>query len=230
MTELLKRGLESLKTYETDGYIIIHNYNRPMKERIESRKHVGPYLWKPSTPGKGRGFYCASTGLACDSNGSTFNLRLEYANDHLNGRLSDITGYYCDEDGDGDTLQPIIARLPHGRGYLAGWTMGQGMCASIDCDIWETIEDCAREAHRMAEYDAEESINRSAKEREDEDDDEDDDQPEPRAIEGALVQTELEIVAAFKMIEESPGLYRDPEDGTLNRFNRATGIMEEVSE
>ena len=135
--------------------ITLINYARPLADRAKARKSVGPYRWRPSQPGKGRGFYQASgQGLACDARGSTFDLRLELANDHLSGsRRSNINGYYCDAFGDG-TLTPIIARLPKGRGFLAGWAMGAGMCASLDADIYETPEEAARAAHSMAESDA----------------------------------------------------------------------------
>lgn len=131
----------------------VHNFSRPLRERLNSREHVGPYYWTPSEPGKGRGFYQASHGLACGD--STFRLRLDYANDHLSGsRLSRINGYYCDEFQD-QTLVPIIARLPHGRGFLAGWTMGANMAACVDSTIYDSEHDAALAAHDMAERDAE---------------------------------------------------------------------------
>ena len=106
-----------------------------------------------------------------DRTGSPIALRLEEANQHLSySRLSNINGYYCDMDGDGDTLQPIIARLPHGRGFLAGWTMGEGMCASLDGHIWTDEEEAARAAHDLAEHDAERSREAQAREEEDSDD------------------------------------------------------------
>ena len=142
--------------------ITLIDYARPLKARAEARRCVGPYRWTPAKPGNGRGFYQASKGLYCDPRGSSFDLRLEEANNYLGGRLSQINGYYCDRDGDGDTLQPIIARLPHGRGFLAGWTMGAGMCASLDAYVYETPEDAAHAAHSMAENDAEK--NREAEE------------------------------------------------------------------
>jgi hypothetical protein len=135
----------------------IHDFTRTLPERLKRREYTGPYYWNPTQPGKGRGFYQSSKGLYCDKSGSTFDLRLEEANDHLSGtRLAQINGYYCDQHQD-ETLQPIIARLPHGRGFLAGWTMGRGMFGSIDCDIYETAEEAAYAAHSMAEHDAETS-------------------------------------------------------------------------
>jgi len=138
--------------------ITLINYRRPLKDRARARGFVGPYKWTPSQPGKGRGFYQSSKGLFMDSHGSSIDLRIEEANDHLSGsRLSHTTGYFCNRDSEGETLQPIIARLPRSRGFLAGWTMGQGMCASLDATIYEDIESAARAAHSMAEYNAEKS-------------------------------------------------------------------------
>lgn len=144
----------------------IHDFKTPLSARFAQREYTGPYYWTPSKPGKGRGFYQSSKGLFCDRAGSSFDLRLSYANDYLShSRLSHITGYFCDIDGDGDSLKPIVARLPHGRGYLAGWTMGEGMAANLDGYIWEDIEEAARAAHDMAESDAEESREKQAEER-----------------------------------------------------------------
>lgn len=102
----------------------------------------------------GRGWYSDDSGQMSDY-GAFMRLRIEDANKHITGRTADIIGYYCDYDGDGDTLQPIIARLPRSKGFLAGWTMGAGMCGRIDATIWEDATDAAYEAHRMAESDAE---------------------------------------------------------------------------
>jgi len=144
----------------------VHDFSVPMAKRLKSREHVGPYCWSPTQPGKGRGFYQSSKGLFCDKAGSTFELRLAMANEFLShSRVSHINGYYCDADGEGDTLQPIVARLPHGRGYLAGWTMGAGMAASLDSYIWEDIEEAARAAHDLAEQDAEKSRDEQQAER-----------------------------------------------------------------
>jgi hypothetical protein len=139
--------------------IVMINYSRPMQERAKARKVVGPYHWTPQqSPSKGFGFYQASRGMAMDRHGSIADLRIETANDHLEdhgyGSLSQINGYYTDEYCD-QTLVPIIARLPRSRGFLAGWTMGAGMCASLDATIYATAEDAARAAHSEAEYTAE---------------------------------------------------------------------------
>ncbi len=147
--------------------IVMINYARPLAERAKARKLVGPYRWNPSKPGTGRGFYQDSRSLECDPRGSTFALRLEEANEHLSGsRLAMTDGYYCDLDCEGETLQPIIARLAHGRGFLPGWTMGNGMCATLDSRICSDEREAAYAAHQLAEHDAESSQQSQWEERE----------------------------------------------------------------
>lgn len=134
--------------------ITTHDLRKPLKARAATRKYAGPYRWRPTEPGKGRGFYQASKGLYMDPAGSSLDLRLEEANDHLTRSFRRPTAYWADEYGD-TTLTPVIARLPHSRGFLAGWTMGAGMLGSLDGGVWEDAEDAARAAHDIAERDAE---------------------------------------------------------------------------
>lgn len=133
--------------------IILHDLSVPLRKRSRT-----PYRYRVPVPSReqsnGRGWYGDDEGQMSDS-GAFMRLRIEDANKHIEGRTSDIRGYYCDYDGDGDTLQPVIARLPRSRGFLAGWTMGAGMCGTLAADIWEDASDAAYEAHRMAESDAE---------------------------------------------------------------------------
>jgi hypothetical protein len=153
--------------------ITMLNYSRSLKERREARKTCGPYRWTPTEPGKGRSFYQASKSLTCDPHGSSFDLRLELANDHLkDSRLSRLNGYYTDQFYD-TTLTPIIARLPHSRGFLAGWTMGNGMCAALATEVFATAEEAAHAAHGEAECEAEREFERQEDEDEDEEEDED---------------------------------------------------------
>lgn len=145
--------------------IVMIDYRRSLAERAKARKFCGPYRWTPTTaPSKGRGFYQSRHGLFMDPAGSSFTLRLEEANDHLPGR--NASGYFVD-DYCGDTLQPIIARLPNRRGFLAGWTMGAGMCATLDADIHADAESAAYAAHSIAEADAEAERDRQADDLED---------------------------------------------------------------
>lgn len=137
------------------GTIYVTNFDVPLAQRREMRKHCGPYMWTAQDARKreGVGFYQHSKRLEVDKHGSTFRLRLEEANDHLPvyTKLTRINGYYCDSFQN-STLKPIVARLPHGRGFLAGWTMGNGMYASLETHVWDDIADAARRAHDSAEH------------------------------------------------------------------------------
>jgi len=134
--------------------IALLDYGRPLADRKAARRHVGPYKWRPSAPGKGRGFYSGSHALTMDPRGSSLALRLEDANDHLRDRRRFVSGYYADDYQDA-TLEPIIARLPSGRGFLAGWTMGANMCGSLGPEVYADSESAASAAHDAAEYAAE---------------------------------------------------------------------------
>ena len=127
--------------------ITMIDYSATVARRLEMRRWVGPYCWTPAKPNQGRAFYQHNGSLKVDAKGSTFNLRLEFANDHLTGRLARVYGYCM---GHGEYIQPIIARLPHGRGFLAGWTMGSGMLASVDATIHASEHDAALAAHDEA--------------------------------------------------------------------------------
>lgn len=46
-------------------------------------------------------------------------------------------GWFCDESHD-STIRGLVFRLPHGRGFLIGWSMGEGMASGIGYgQIWE---------------------------------------------------------------------------------------------
>ena len=137
-----------------------------LRERAEMRKTCGPYQLTPQDAIKREsiGFYTASRGLAMGD--GPIRLRLVLANDQEIGRLSDVQGYYTDQEFQNETMKPIIARLPRSRGYLAGWTMGKGMCAKLETRLYIDAEDAARAAHSIAEYDAAEESNYQARERE----------------------------------------------------------------
>ena len=86
---------------------------------------VSPYTHAPE-PRKagdvGMGFYHGDMGMP--------GLRWKWA-DEVAPRAIDHQGWYTADDGAGDTMRGIVFRLPHGRGFLYGWSMGEGMCASI---------------------------------------------------------------------------------------------------
>lgn len=133
--------------------IVLHDTRKSLATRLRDRKYVGPYHWVPVKPGTGRSFYQDSNALECDRQ-STFDLRLRTADQYLDSRFRRPTAYFTDLEGI-DSIAPIVALLPHGRGYLAGWTMGEGMLASLAPEIHRTAKDAALAAHDQAERDAE---------------------------------------------------------------------------
>jgi hypothetical protein len=107
----------------------------------------GPYYTspKPITGGAhgASGFYL----------GECMRMRWTWADD-INGAGIRHRGWFCDEDQD-QTIRGIVVRLTHGR-MLAGWSMGEGMASSIDCDQIFTDEiEAARCADGLAESVAE---------------------------------------------------------------------------
>lgn len=121
--------------------ITMLDYQRPLSARAKARKSCGPYTWTPTAPGQGRGFYGAGSDsdLRCDPRGSTFQLRLEVVNGATRRVWASDTDFI-----------PVIARLPRGRGFLAGWSMGAGMCGSLEPDVHETERDAQRAARVLA--------------------------------------------------------------------------------
>lgn len=130
---------------QTFSEIKMIDYSRSLAERREARRFCGPYTWQPSRAGSGRGFYMGSDGASCDPRGSTFRLRLEEVPANRRG----VCGYFADPDA--DSFKPIIARLPHGRGYLAGWTLGAGMCAELEPELHADEREARHAAHDAAE-------------------------------------------------------------------------------
>lgn len=144
----------------------LHDFSRPLLERAASRKHVGPYLWSPAVPGTGRGFYMQhdTSELRCADHGAGFRLRV------IEGSRSFAFNEF------GDSYTPIVLRLPHGRGFLIGATMGAGMCAHFEPgvfhgDEYEAMYAAEQEAHRSAEaqeaFEAEENARLAQEELED---------------------------------------------------------------
>jgi hypothetical protein len=81
-------------------------------------------------------------------------LRMQYADEVVN--LSH-QGSFAD-DYESDTIRGVIFKLPKGRGYLAGWTMGPQMISQIQYDaIYESCRDAAYAADELARVAAEES-------------------------------------------------------------------------
>lgn len=65
------------------------------------------------------------------------------------------TGWWTDDDGINDKIRGVVFRLPRSRGFLAGWSMGQGMICCVDYDIIDDAVEAAHRADDMARYAAE---------------------------------------------------------------------------
>jgi hypothetical protein len=70
------------------------------------------------------------------------------------GRSIDHTGWFTNDFCD-DKIRGIVMRLPHGRGFLPGWSMGEHMASSLEYDVYDDEVECAYAADQLAEYAAE---------------------------------------------------------------------------
>lgn len=123
-----------------------------LRKKRELRKCCGPYYHAPvPNNAKGMFFYL----------GSDFSpRRWEWCDDaegirYLTQRSIKHTGWYCDDYCD-SKIRGIVVTLNHSRGFLAGWSMGEGMASQLDSYIYSTKIDAAHAADGMAEYAAEE--------------------------------------------------------------------------
>lgn len=132
-----------------------HVYTLPhgaFKARIERMRRpvCGDYYHAPrpllNSPNPGTSFYLGSDFMPA--------LRWQWC-DEIKGAHIRHTGWYADEFGDGDKIRGIVMRLPHGRGFLAGWSMGESMASAIDGDIYPDEISAACAADSIAEHVAE---------------------------------------------------------------------------
>lgn len=124
----------------------------PLSRRLERAKYpiTGGYYHAPRPIEKradaGQGFYLKGTG-------SPFSLRGQWC-DGVEGVRIGHTGWFCDKYQD-DKIRGIVFRLPKRRGFLAGWSMGEGIASEVEGTIYESEEDAARAADSLAERVAE---------------------------------------------------------------------------
>lgn len=139
-----------MDTFEFAGFSWPRSHNLlprgSFAERLARKRNpvTGPYYHAPR-PNAGTAFFYL---------GSDFQpgLRIAYA-DEVSRRIRH-RGWYCDESHD-QTIRGIVARLPHGRGFLAGWTMGEGMASELDTScIWADETEAAHAADSAAELTA----------------------------------------------------------------------------
>ena len=129
----------------TGTTVYMVDYARPLSERLAARKVCGPYQWLVPAPGpsRGCGYYAADE--IGNPGDSMFQLRACDVPSSI-----DHAGWFTDEYGDGDKIMPVVFRLPHGRGFLAGWTMGAGMASSVEFDIYDDENEAWRAADSLA--------------------------------------------------------------------------------
>lgn len=100
----------------------------PLHKRLEEFKKGTrrPGLWgyRQNSPAslesqqeRGRSFYGESDFAP--------GLRFEYCDQVPHVRGIDHKGWYTDPDGFHEVIRGVVFRLPHNRGFIAGWTMGE---------------------------------------------------------------------------------------------------------
>lgn len=140
--------------------ITLIDYSKTPAQRLQDRRFTGPYHFIVGDQ--------VSLGFHLDDNGnmgrgSAADLRLVPASEYYPA----MTTYAID---DGSTeIQPMVALLPHGRGYLAAWSMGTNMAGGMEPEIYETAYDAASAAQDLAWFIASRE-NELAAEFEDQDD------------------------------------------------------------
>ena len=135
----------------------------PLSKRLAEYKQThgkhtcGPYYRTEPSPNPHGAFFYLDSDFAPG-------LRWEWA-DEVSGAHIRHDGWFCDAFQD-QTIRGFVMRLPRGRGFLAGWSMGEHMATNLDYTIWDDEVAAARDADRMAERAAEDE--RDYQEREDE--------------------------------------------------------------
>ena len=148
------------------SYINPNHYVRPLegtaRQRLREAKRwrsesprwwpfgpCGAYHFSFNANDKGQGFYLGDELL--------WSLRWEWCDVVI--RSIRHTGWFTDEY-QSETIRGVVFRLPHGRGFLAGWSMGEGMASAVDRYVWDDEKDAARAADDMAERAAERAAER----------------------------------------------------------------------
>lgn len=122
-------------------------------KRLERYKApaTGPYYHAPKpvdASKQGTSFYLNSDGMP--------GLRWEWCDEVEGmGRAINHTGWFTDETGDGDKIRGVVFTLPKGRGFLAGWSMGEGMASGVEYEVFAEESDAAYSADSAAKFLAE---------------------------------------------------------------------------
>ena len=116
---------------------------KPVGKRLSTAYQTAARPITRSSPADSWGFYLDSDFAP--------GLRWSYADEVTSLRHN---GWFYDDFG--DSIRGIVMALPHGMGWLAGWTMGKGMASCVHCSIYDDEEEAARAADDAARYAADE--------------------------------------------------------------------------
>ena len=181
--------------------------SRRAADRKPGRAICGDYYHAPKpNAATGRGFYLDSDGMP--------DLRWQWC-DEVEGARIRHTGWFCD-DGQSQTIRGIVMRLPKGRGFLAGWSMGEGMASTIDYSpIFDNAADAAHCADSMAESAAESEREYQARENE-------------KAV--ALALAELDVEEKTAELEKAIALRHRAKFGGFDRVRKCIEALREARE
>lgn len=141
-----------------------------MASRLAKAKNrcTGPYYHAPKPAAgrdNGKGFYLSDAGAP--------GLRWTWCDEVEGvGRSIDHTGWFTDNFGTGEKIRGLVFRLPHERGFLAGWSMGEGMASALEYDVYPDEISAAHAADSLAESAAEDQREFEERERAENDDSE----------------------------------------------------------
>ena len=151
----MKTVLSDLMNFRKEGFSFAgfqfpkHLWSLPkgdLQKRLAQRNPaiVGGYIHGTKPGHKGRSFYLDNDFMP--------SLRWRWCDDICNSIRH--TGWYCDSFQD-SKIRGIVMRLPRNRGFLAGWSMGDGMISEIEYIIYNDERDAAWAADSIAENIAE---------------------------------------------------------------------------
>lgn len=107
---------------------------------------TGPYYHAPKPGADGTGFYLESDGMP--------SMRWQWC-DAIARSIEHSGWFTSDHQICGETIRGLVFRLPGGRGFLAGWSMGEGMASGLEYEIYTDEIDAAYAADSLAENIAE---------------------------------------------------------------------------
>lgn len=125
---------------------------RAWRANGKGRGCIGPVTYPNRIRSAETARHFSGWGFYLEDESHAFGLRMRWADDVAG---LDHRGWFIDPDGDGETARGFVLTLPRGRGFLAGWALGVGMCGELDSSIYDDETTAALAADSMAENMAE---------------------------------------------------------------------------